>query len=413
MTDVEITPRKLSGTVSAPPSKSAAHRALICAALADGKSVLKINDISEDVKATIGCIEQLGAQTKFDGESITVIPPKNYPSKAEFNCGESGSTLRFMLPVAAALGIEAVFTGHGRLPERPVRELLEALQNHGIKASADFQIRISGKMTGGRFSIAGNISSQYITGLLLAFPLCGDCELEIIEPIESKPYIDMTVGIMRTFGINIENKNNKFKIKKQNYSAKDFQIEGDWSNGAALLACGATVKNLDKNSLQGDKEILGIFEKFGAEIAQKDGGFSVKKSSLSAIESDASDTPDLVPIIAALAATAERTTLIKNISRLRFKESDRVAAIVNAVNSLGGNASANENEIIIRGVKSLHGGTVSSCGDHRIVMAAAIMAQDCEDKVVIKNADAINKSYPDFFSVYNSLGGEADVMQLW
>ena len=413
MTVVEITPRKLSGTVCAPPSKSQAHRALICAALADGKSVLKINGISEDIMATIDCIEQLGADTEINSDKITVTPPEKFPQKAVFNCGESGSTLRFMLPVAAALGIESVFTGSGRLPQRPVAELLDVLANHGIKISNEFPIKISGKLTAGKFSIAGNISSQYITGLLLAFPLCGDCELETKEPVESKPYIGMTADIMRNFGINIENKNNIYKIKKQNYSANNFRVEGDWSNGAALLACGAQVNNLSTEALQGDKKILEFFEKSGAEILTEIGGFFIKKDTLSAAEFDASDTPDLVPVIAAVAATAEGTTVIKNISRLRFKESDRVSSIVQTINSLGGCASANENEIIIRGVKKLRGGTVDSCGDHRIVMAAAVMAQECEEKVIIKNARAINKSFPDFFIVYNSLGGEADVMQLW
>lgn len=406
--NIKIIPKKLSGTADAPSSKSAAHRALVCAALADGKSTVKINGISEDIAATVGCLEQLGAKIKISGENVEVMPAEKYPESAVLDCGESGSTLRFLLPVAAALGISAVFTGRGRLGKRPVEDLLCELRNHGVRCSDGFPVEISGKLTDGSYKIPGNITSQYATGLMLALTVCGG-ELTITEPIESKPYIELTAEIMRGFGAEIENENNTYKIKKKKLTAKSFNVEGDWTNAAALIACGAEVRNLDKNSVQGDRKILGILEKFGAEIYEKNGAFSADFSSLNAAEIDAKDIPDLVSVIAVIAAAAEGRSVIKNVFRLKYKESDRIASTVQLINSLGSSAEAVKNEIIIDG-GGLDGGTVDSCGDHRIVMAAAAAARFCENSVIIKNAEAVSKSFPDFFDIYNSLGGAAHVM---
>lgn len=406
--NIEITPKKLSGTVSAPSSKSAAHRALICAALADGKSTLKMSGFSDDITATVNCLKQIGTQITISGDTVEVIPNEKYPQSAVFDCGESGSTLRFMIPVAAALGINSVFTGHGRLGERPIDGLLCALRAHGVTCSDGFPIKISGKLDSGSYTVAGNITSQYATGLMLALTVCGG-ELTVTEPIESKPYIDLTENIMRSFGAEIEKANNIYKIKKKKFASRNFGIKGDWSNAAALILCGAEVKNLNKNSVQGDKNFLEILEKFGAEIHEKDGAFSADFSSLSATEIDAKDTPDLVPLIAVIAANAKGRTVIKNISRLQHKESNRIVSTVQLINSLGGTAYADDNEITVDGT-GLKGGTVDSFGDHRIVMAAAAAARFCKENVLIKNAEAVSKSFPDFFNVYNSLGGAADVV---
>lgn len=385
--NIEIIPKKLSGTVTAPSSKSVAHRALICAALADGKSTLKISGISDDIKATVRCVEQLGARVEISGENVTVVPPERIPEKATFDCGESGSTLRFILPVAVALGIESIFTGSERLFERPVAPLLDELKNHNVRCGRAFPLTVSGKMQGGDFSITGEISSQFVSGLLLAMPLCGG-RLKVSGELVSKPYVDMTVGVMKQFGIEI---GNNFEIKKQTYHKNNFCVEGDWSNAAYFLSLGVTVKNLNKNSTQGDKKILEILKNFPSEI-------------------DASDTPDLVPLSAVIAADKKGKTVIKNVSRLRHKESDRILSTVEMINALGGKAEETKNEIIITGVEKLCGGTVDSFNDHRIVMAAAVAAAKCTGKVTIKNAEAVSKSYPDFFDVYNSLGGAAYVV---
>lgn len=407
--NVEIFPRKLCGTVSAPSSKSVAHRALICASLADKKSYLKMNTFSDDISATINCLKQLGTKIEIDGENVTVTPTEKYPEKVILDCGESGSTLRFLLPVVSALGVEATFIGKGRLFERPIDELLDALEKNGAKIKRGNPLCISGKLSGGKFSITGEVSSQFVSGLLLALPLCSG-EVEITGEIKSKPYIDITLDALKNFGIEFKNEKNKFYIKKQNYHFTKMQVEGDWSNSACLLASGATVKNLDKNSAQGDKKILEIFEKFGAKIIENSDGISVEKNQLFGCEIDATDIPDLVPVVAVIASTAKGETVIKNTARLHFKESDRVASTVELVNSLGGIATATENEIIIHGVETLNGGTVESFNDHRIVMAAASAAQSCKDSVVIKNTEAVNKSYPQFFEIINLLGGVANVL---
>lgn len=389
--NIQIIPKKLRGTAVAPASKSAAHRMLICAALGNGKSVIKINGISEDIKATINCLRSMGAEIKTDGDFVTVVPIKNPPEKAIFDCKESGSTLRFLLPVAAALGIDGAFTGSERLFERPVENLLLSLEKHGIKCGRN-PVNLSGKLTGGSFSVDGSISSQFATGLLLALPLVGG-SLELTGDIVSESYINMTVDIMKKFGIEIEKNNNIFEIKKQKYSSGNFSVEGDWSNGAYFLAAGVNVENLEENSLQGDRIISEILKNLPCAV-------------------DASDIPDSVPLIAVMAATKKGETVIKNVDRLRFKESDRVLSTVQLVNSLGGKAKTEKNRIIITGTGELNGGTVESFNDHRIVMAGTVAAQYCSDNVIIKNAQAVNKSYSDFFNVYKSLGGEINVIQL-
>ena len=390
--NIEITPKKLSGTADAPPSKSAAHRVLICAALSDEKSVVKIGSISEDINATIGCLKVIGNEIEIRDGNVEIMPAKERPKNAVLDCGESGSTLRFMIPVSAALGINAEFTGRGRLPERPVGELLDCLEKHGVKCSREFPIKISGKLKSGKFRIEGNVSSQYITGFLLALPLCdGDSTLEIVGHAESKPYIDLTVEIMKYFGAEINEENRIFSIKSKKYAGKVFEVEGDWSNGAALLACGIEVKNLREDSKQGDKIISEFLKELPAEI-------------------DASDIPDLVPVVSVLASAKKGRTVIYNASRLRKKESDRILSVVRMINSLGGCAEETDDGMIICGTGKLAGGTVDSFNDHRIVMAAAAAAQYCDEKVIIKNAEAINKSFPGFFSIYNSHGGSANVV---
>lgn len=408
---IKINPKSLCGKIEAPASKSVAHRTLICAALAKGKSTVKLNKTSEDIEATASCLKSLGVTIEKSGNEWTVTPPAKFPEKAELDCGESGSTLRFMLPVVSALGIEATFTAHGRLPDRPIAPLLDEMKKHGVICSDTFPLHISGKLTGGKFRIAGNISSQFITGLLLALPLCEEeSEIEIIPPVESKPYIDITTKVLSDFGAKIEENGNIYKVRHSDLQSGAFNIEGDWSNAAFLLALGAEVSGLDRNSAQGDRKILDVFCSFGAELIEDGNSIRVSLANLHSTEIDASDIPDLVPVISAIAASADGTTKIYNATRLRLKESDRIKSTVEMINSLGGEAHETEDGIIIIGRKSLSGGTVESFNDHRIVMAAAVASQKCENCVIINNAQAVNKSYPEFFKDFNSLGGDANVM---
>ncbi|MBR3836183.1 MAG: 3-phosphoshikimate 1-carboxyvinyltransferase [Clostridia bacterium] len=409
--DIKITPSVLSGTAEAPASKSVAHRMLICAALAGGKSRIKINKTSEDIEATASCLASLGVKIEKDGATWTVTPPDAFPKEATLDCGESGSTLRFMLPVVSALGITATLTGHGRLPERPIAPLLDEMKKHGISCGDGFPIKVSGRLTGGKYKIAGNISSQFITGLLLALPLCdGESVIEVIPPVESKPYIDITTSVLADFGVKVKESGNIYTVSEALPVGGAFIAEGDWSNAAFLLALGARVSGLNPYSVQGDRKILDVLTSFGAKIKNENGTIQADISDLHSTDVDASDIPDLVPVISALAASADGETKIYNAARLRLKESDRIETTVQMVNSLGGEAAATQDGLIIKGKPQLAGGTVDGCGDHRIVMSAAVMAPKCENPVVITGAQAVNKSYPEFFNEYTSLGGKINVL---
>lgn len=409
--DIKIIPSTLSGTAEAPASKSVAHRMLICAALAKTPSTIKINKTSEDIEATANCLKSLGVTIEKDGELWTVTPPGRYPEEATLDCGESGSTLRFMLPVVSALGVDATLTCHGRLPSRPIAPLLNEMKSHGVKCNDGFPVKVSGKLTGGKYKIAGNISSQFITGLLLALPLCGgESEVEVIPPVESKPYIDITTSVLADFGVEVKENGNIYTIPHKIPCSGSFTAEGDWSNAAFLLALGVKVNGLDLNSVQGDRKILDVLTAFGAEIKEENGTLQTDLSSLHSTDVDASDIPDLVPVISALAATADGKTRIYNASRLRLKESDRIETTVSMVNSLGGEAYPTDDGLIIKGKPLLSGGTVDGCGDHRIVMSSAVAALRCKTPVIITGAQAVNKSYPEFFNEYNSLGGDANVL---
>ncbi len=390
--DIKITPRKLSGKIIAPSSKSELHRLLICAALSDKKSEIFFNGICDDILATIGCLNSLGAKIKYNEKCIMVEPIKNVPKSATLDCNESGSTLRFLLPVAAALGVRTKFVTRGSLTNRPAEPLLDEMSKHGVDVISKAPVEICGQLQSGEYSIGGNISSQFITGLLLALPLCdGESSLKITTQIESENYINLTLEILEKFGVKITKKSNEFSIKKSQLHAGNFIAEGDWSNAAFWLASGIEVHGLCEGSLQGDKKIIEIIKENPTEI-------------------DAKNIPDLVPIISVLSAAKTQTTRIYNAGRLRLKESDRIHSTVEMLKNLGVDAEEKQDEIIIRGNGKIIGGTVDSFNDHRIVMSAAIAAQFCEKPVIIKDAQAVNKSYPAFFEEYKMLGGKSDVM---
>ncbi len=409
--NVTFFPFTPQGSVPAPASKSAAHRMLILAALADGESTLRINTTGEDIEATVRCLRQLGAEITAQDGLWTVKPIQNAPQTAVLDCGESGSTLRFLLPVAAALGVRATLTGRGRLPERPMGPLLGALRKNGVEISGGFPITINGKLKEGAFTLPGNVSSQFFTGLLLALTRTeGQSVIRVSPPVESESYMRLTLDILQKFGIEIAENNFTYTIRPKVPQHGVFSAEGDWSGAAALLCLGAAVRGLRLDSAQGDRKVLDVLCDFGADIRIENGIVQAALSNLHGTEINASDIPDLVPVLAAVAAAASGTTRITGASRLRLKESDRIETTCALLNALGGCAEPTDDGLVIEGKAQLSGGTVASFGDHRIVMAAAVLAQTCKQPVTVTDAQAIRKSFPTFFETIQSLGGVCHVV---
>lgn len=422
MSDVKFSPFVPNGTVNVPPSKSDVHRAIICAAMANGVSRISPVALSNDIKATIGCIKALGADAVLENNVLTVDGTNMYKNKtALLDCGESGSTLRFFIPIAAVGNINATFVGKGKLPQRPIGIFTEALPKAGTvcKTEGGLPLEIKGQLKSGIFEIPGNVSSQFITGLLLALPILeGDSEIVLTSPLESVGYIAMTIRTMKQFGVNIQATEKGWHIKGgQSYKTCDYTTDGDWSQAAFFMVLGAvsgkvTVKGVAKDSTQGDKKCAEILARFGAKVTQLDNEVTVEKGELKAITVDASQIPDLVPVLSVCAAFAEGTTKIINAERLRIKECDRLKATAELLNNLGGKVKELSDGLEITGVSSLKGGNVNGYNDHRIVMSAAVCAARSDGDITATFAMSINKSYPDFYIDYNSIGGKANVLDL-
>lgn len=390
--DIIIKPTKLRGTVAAIPSKSQAHRLLICAAFAEHETRLRCPDTNRDIEATADCLRALGAEILRDAGGYTVFPVQSLPATAVLPCRDSGSTLRFLLPVVGALGVDATFQLEGRLPQRPLSPLWEEMERMGctLTRPTECTIRCQGKLNSGVYTISGGVSSQFITGLLLTFPLIsGESQLEITGKLESAPYVTMTLKAMEQFGVMVQN----FSVAGNQHftSPGTVTVEGDWSNGAFFLAAKAlgsnvTVTGLHADSPQGDRAAAGLLP--GLE----------KKLII-----DATDIPDLVPILAVTAA-CKQGAVFTNIGRLRLKESDRVESVKEMIIALGGTAESDAETLTVQGT-GLHGGTVDAQNDHRIAMAAAIAATVCTRDVIILGAQCVEKSYPRFFAEYRKLGG--------
>ncbi len=418
--DVTIEPSVLSGYVKAIASKSYAHRLLICSALSDKETFIACSESSEDIEATINCLNALGAEIKrtAGGFEVKPISAARLKKGARLDCGESGSTFRFMLPVACALGAESTFLLGGRLPKRPIIELSAALEAKGcvISGIGGDRVTISGNLNSGALRLPGNVSSQYISGLLFALPLLsGGSVIELTSEIESGDYISMTLSALKEFGIQVKAEDKSFIINGASgyVSPGNVEVEGDWSNAAFWLCAGAIGKGpvectgLNPASLQGDRAVAELLAKFGAEVKFSGNSCKASPKTLRALEIDAGNIPDLVPILAAVAAVSYGKTVFKNASRLRIKESDRLKAVAETLGRLGADVTETEDGLSISGHRKLHGGcTVDSFGDHRIAMMAAIASTVCEKPVKIKNAEAVNKSYPGFFKDFQALGGK-------
>lgn len=403
--DIKIFPSLLSGKISVPPSKSISHRAMICAALADGESVLHNVLDCEDTRATADALNALGASIARNGDTMTVSGIKTAAASADIDCRESGSTLRFLIPVAAALGTNCTLRGSANLPNRPITPYLDEFPKHGVTfSSAKMPYIMTGRLTGGEFPVTGDISSQFITGYMLALPLTGEkCMIRLTSPLQSRPYAELTADVMRTFGADIEVGNESFTVPAGcGFEPREYTVEADMSQAAFFLvanAIGGSTEpvNLNPNSAQGDRAILDITETFA-----KSGG--------KAFDINAEDIPDLVPILTVLACFAEGTSHITGCGRLRIKESDRLAAISDELNRLGAKIEAGADFLTINGVKELHGGDCKTYNDHRIAMSLAIASQRCTEPVIIRGAECVSKSYPDFFKDLSALGGKYDVI---
>lgn len=391
---IRITPNKLSGRIKAISSKSYAHRLIIAAMLCEEKTEIEINGISEDIKSTLECVRALGGTYFTEGNTVTIYPVKR-GTQAKLFCGESGTTARIMLPVCAAICDSAVIDGGGRLPQRPFGEMTNCLRKHNIQVNSDnLPIEISGKMERGIYEIEGDVSSQYITGLMIALGAVGGGEIKLKTPLKSAAYVDITIEVLKQFSINVNKTKNGFTVSGKFKSPKKCVCEGDWSNaafwfGANALGANIITEGLNENSVQGDRQILQLLSKDKIDI---------------------DPVPDLFPILAISATAKCGKTLLYNASRLRIKESDRIESTAAVIKNLGGKCIVGEDFLEVTGCGSLNGGTVNSFSDHRIVMAAAIASGICTGDVMINGEDAVKKSYPDFFRDFNSLGGKADVI---
>lgn len=391
--DITIQPSKLSGTVQAIPSKSQAHRFLICAAFSDGPTTILCPETNQDMDATAECLTALGATVRKTDTGYSVIPPERIPAQAQLPCHDSGSTLRFLLPITGALGVDATFLLEGRLPQRPLSPLWEEMERMGCRLSRPTEntIRCQGTLRSGQYRIEGSVSSQFVTGLMLALPLLpNDSRITIQGNLESKPYVDMTRDAMKLFGVTVSDAH--IPGNRRYRSPGVLTVEGDWSNAAFFLTAQAlgnpvTVVNLNPNSLQGDKAISTLLPSFKSNVTIS-----------------AAQIPDLIPILA-VAAACGRGAVFTDIRRLRLKESDRVASIIQMLRQLGGRAESDSDTLTVYGT-GLSGGTVDCVNDHRIAMAAAIASTVCQQPVILVGAECVKKSYPKFWKEFHRLGGQ-------
>ncbi|WP_392486493.1 3-phosphoshikimate 1-carboxyvinyltransferase [Haloimpatiens sp. FM7315] len=420
MSDIRIEPCNLSGDIKIPPSKSMSHRAIICASLSEDETEIKDIIFSKDIIASIEAMRSFGANIKCDKEkgkiiikgigTINVINNK-------INCNESGSTIRFLIPISLTQDKEVTFYGEGKLVERPLQVYYNIFNEKKISYKNEkgkLPLTLKGPLDAGVFKVRGDVSSQFITGLLFALPLLyKDSRIIVTTELESKAYVDLTIDMLKKFGVYIDNKDYKeFYIKgNQRYKSKDYKVEGDFSQGAFFLVAGIlggniTCTNLWEKSLQGDKAILEILKNMGAKIEVTENTVKAFKSKTKGIEIDVSQCPDLVPILSVVAALSNGTTKIIKAKRLRIKECDRLKAMATELKVLGADIEEFSDGLIIKGKESLKGGEVKSWNDHRIAMALAVASIRCSESVVIKDANSVEKSYPDFWKDFSMLGGK-------
>lgn len=412
-----ILPGARTGEVHIPASKSQAHRMLLCAAMGENEVTLRCRGLSKDILATVACLKALGASVDAEGEVLHLRPVSAPPpGLCLLPCGESGSTLRFLLPLVGALGASAVFEREGRLPERPIEPLRRELCRNGMDIRSDgARLSCSGQLRPGAFSLPGNISSQYISALLMTLPLLeGESTLHMEGALESAAYVAMTEEVLRLGGVRTEKTGYGYRIPggQRCRFAPELSVEGDYSNAAFFLCAGALsergirVTGLDPQSRQGDRAIVPLLEEMGAQVASDGSSVTVKRDALHGITIDASPIPDLIPVLSVVAAAASGETRVIHAQRLRLKESDRLHSTTQMLRALGAEAEELPDGLVIRGGRTLAGGTVDACGDHRIAMSAAVAGGICRGAVTICGSECVQKSYPDFWTDFQQLKGD-------
>ena len=395
--DLTIRPNTLRGHIAVPPSKSELHRVLICAALADGVTELCCGELCDDVSATMRCLQALGTAGTAIENGLSVKPICTVPQSAVFDCGESGSTLRFQLPIAAALGVDAQFYLSGRLATRPLEPLLRVLREHGCTVEAgENALHLSGRLQPGDYVVDASDSSQFLSGLLLALPLLPGSSVRVADELSSKNYVNLTRAVIQCFGVAVSCADGVYTASGVYHSPGRYAPEGDWSAAAYWLTANKLgsrieVGGLNDESVQGDRSVSSVLK----EITEGDAVV------------DCADIPDLLPPLAVVAAVTPGETRFIHAARLRGKESDRLAAVAAMLSALGGDCRETPDGLVIRDAAQLHGASVDSCGDHRIAMAAAIAATVCSGEVTVRGAECVAKSYPDFWNDYKRLGGDA------
>ena len=428
---IKIKPSTLNGKIEIPPSKSYSHRAVIAAALAENSRKSKIDNLkfSVDITTTTDIMENWGAKIKRFESVLEIVgnDGKVVPKDKYVQCNESGSTIRFLIPIGITNENELIFDGKGKLVDRPLDSYYRIFSKQGIfykNENGKLPLTVSGKLKAGNYEIDGNISSQFITGLLYALPLLdGDSKLTINKNLESKGYVDLTLEILKLAGIEIVNNDYKgFDIKgNQIYKPFDYTVEGDYSQVAFWIVAGIISANKDnevkclhvnKNSLQGDREIIEIVQRMGANLEIFDDYVIVKPSKTKGTVIDISQCPDIAPILTVLAALSEGETRIINGERLRIKESDRITSIKTELNKLGANVAEEGDSLIIQGVQGFTGGvTVSAWNDHRIAMSLAVASSRCEKEIILEEAESVRKSYPHFWDDFVKMGGEIEIVE--
>ena len=427
MKTVKIFPTKLQGTVVAPSSKSMGHREIICAGLAAGTSIIDNISMSKDIEATMRCLKAINVAvdeipSMIAGRKALQISGTGHPMAAadSVDCGESGSTLRFFLPLGANLNCPLTFIGHGKLVSRPLQAYYDIFDEKFIQYFNDngnLPVTVNGRLTPGTYKLPGDVSSQFVSGLLFSLPLLnGDSVIEITSPLESSAYVDMTINCLAKFGIKVENEgglHRRYLVPgKQHYQAQDSQVEGDWSQAAfwtvgGSLGKGITCQGVNVKSLQGDQAVVDIMERMGAAISQTENSVTVNGGATKATLIDAANCPDIIPVLTVLAAVSEGTTKIINAGRLRIKECDRLAAMTSELNKMGAAITEEPEGLTIVGKpEGLKGGVqVDAWNDHRIAMSLAIAAQKCAEPIILTGAESVAKSYPTFWEDYKSVGG--------
>ena len=422
--DIHITPGPLEGTLLIPPSKSITHRALVCAGLSGDTSTIDNVLLSEDIRATIGALTALGAAVEardsddYPGRSVLTLRGRGVPEakSRKIDCGESGSTLRFILPLCCLQEGDTVLSGRGRLPQRPLDQYITSFTRQGITVNRlgedTLPLQVQGVLRPGTYEMPGHVSSQFITGLLFALPLLpGDSDIYITSPLESRAYVDMTISVMELFGITVDERQAyaHYHIPGgQSYQATTLAVEGDWSQAAFWMAAGALggeigIRGLDPRSLQPDREIARIL---APHMDYRDDTIMVRQGRVADFRADVSQCPDLAPVLSALASVSLGESQILNAARLRIKESDRLAAIAGELGKMGANITQSPASLRILGKPILTGARVRSWNDHRIAMALAAVSPRVDGEIIIEGAEAVNKSYPGFWDDFKMLGGE-------